>query len=271
MLATFPTRGTPLHEVSRRYRRIGDHYDAVVARYDAIAEFYDAKVDHGVTDVGSVALLDLAGDVRGRRLADIACGEGRIARELARRGADVTGVDISDRLLRKALAAERDDPLGITYLRADVTASETLAGATFDGVVCNYGLSDIDDLHGVLTTVSRVLGPSGWFVFSILHPCFPGWDDDAPSSWPVEGGYYREGWWLADNTGFRGKVGANHRTLSTYVNRLIEHGLQIEVVAEPPPDAKWAARRPGTGAVPVHLATRCRSRPTVEGGPALSV
>ncbi len=233
-------------------------YDAVVARYDAIAEFYDARVDHGVTDVGSVALLDLAGDVHGRRLADIACGEGRIARELARRGADVTGVDISDRLLLKGLAAERDDPLGVTYIRADVTAAETLAGVKFDGVVCNYGLSDIDDLDGALATVSRVLGSAGWFVFSILHPCFPGWDDDAPSSWPVEAGYHQEGWWLAGNTGFRGKVGANHRTLSTYLNRLTAHGLPIDVVVEPPPDAKWAARRPGTAAVPVHLVARCR-------------
>lgn len=228
-------------------------------RYDAIADFYAAAVGDDVRDVGSAALLDLAGDVRGRRLADIACGQGRIARELARCGAEVIGVDVSHALLAKALAAERDDPLGVAYIEADVTAAGSLAGAAFEGIVCNYGLSDIDDLDGVLATVSRGLKPAGWFVFSILHPCFPGWDEDAPSSWPAEaGGYYQEGWWLAHNAGFRGKVGANHRMLSTYLNRLTEHGLQIERLAEPTPDAKWVARKPGAPAVPVHLVARCR-------------
>jgi hypothetical protein len=94
-------------------------------------------------------------------------------------------------------------------------------------------------------------------VFSILHPCFPGWDDDAPSSWPGRAGYFQEGWWQAQNTGFRGKVGANHRTLSTYLNLLTRHGLQLGVVVEPQPGADWAARKPGAGAVPVHLAARC--------------
>jgi ubiquinone/menaquinone biosynthesis C-methylase UbiE len=227
------------------------------ARYDSIADFYDGAVADDVGDAASAALLDLAGDVRGRRVGDIACGQGRIARALAHRGAEVVGLDVSDALLAKALAAEHLQPLGITYVRADVTAPDALAGATFDGVVCNYGLSDIDDLDAALATVSRLLEPGGWFVFSILHPCFPGWDDDAPSSWPVDGGYYQEGWWLAQNTGFRGKVGSNHRTLSTYLNWLTHHHLQIDVVDEPAPGTEWAARKPGAAAVPVHLVARC--------------
>jgi ubiquinone/menaquinone biosynthesis C-methylase UbiE len=233
-------------------------YDAPVARYDAIAEFYDATVADDTTDAGSAALLDLAGDVRGLRLADLACGQGRITRELARRGATVVGIDVSEGLLAKALAAERDTRLGVSYRHGDVSHASTLAGELFDGVVCNYGLSDIDDLDGALATVARVLEPAGWFVFAILHPCFPGWDDDAPSSWPARDGYFREGWWQAHNTGFRGKVGANHRTLSTYLNALTRRGLQLEAVAEPEPGADWAARKPGAGAVPVHLVGRCR-------------
>ena len=234
-------------------------YDALVARYDAIADFYDATVADDATDVGSAALLKLAGDVRGRRLADIACGQGRIARELARRGANVVGVDASGGLLAKALAAEQDNPLGVRYLLADITDENALAGSEFDGVVCNYGLSDIDELDGALATVARVLKHAGWFVFSILHPCFPGWDEDAPSSWPAGDGYFHEGWWRAQNSGFRGKVGANHRTLSTYLNALTRHGLHLDVVAEPRPGTEWAARKPGAGAVPVHLVARFMS------------
>ena len=228
-----------------------------MARYDAIADFYDAAVADDATDVGSAALLDLAGEVRGLRLVDLACGQGRITRELTRRGATVVGVDVSHGLLTKALAAEQDTPLGTSYVLADISQATTLAGLAFDGVVCNYGLSDIDDLDGALATVVRVLERAGWFVFSILHPCFPGWDEDAPSSWPCADGYFREGWWRAQNTGFRGKVGANHRTLSTYLNLLTRHGLQLDVVLEPRPGADWAARKLGAGAVPVHLVARC--------------
>jgi len=43
----------------------------------------------------------------------------------------------------------------------------------------------------------------------------PGWNRDAPSSWPPGLGYFREGWWLASNPGFWGKVGSSHRMLST--------------------------------------------------------
>jgi ubiquinone/menaquinone biosynthesis C-methylase UbiE len=253
---------------ARGWRLGPHHYDPGVgdlgARYDAIADFYDGSVADEVADVGSAALLDLTGDVGGQRVADIACGQGRMSRALARRGAEVVGFDLSDALLAKARAAERLDRLGVSYVLADVTTPDALVGEAFDAVVCNYGLSDIDNLDGALATVSRVLEPGGWFVFSILHPCFPGWDDDAPSSWPADGGYYQEGWWLAQNTGFRGKVGANHRTLSTYLNRLTHHHLQLDVVVEPAPGATWAARKPGAAAVPVHLVARCRQAATVD-------
>ena len=81
-------------------------------------------------------------------------------------------------------------------------------------------LTDIDDLGGLLANVARLLRSGGWFVFSLLHPCFPGWDSDAPSSWPPDQGYYQEGWWLASNTGYRGQVGSSHRMISTYLNSL---------------------------------------------------
>jgi len=66
-----------------------------------------------------------------------------------------------------------------------------LAGEVFDGVVCNYGFSDFDDLDGALSTFARVLRAGGVFVFSLLHPCFPGWSGVA-GAWPPEG-YYQEG------------------------------------------------------------------------------
>jgi SAM-dependent methyltransferase len=64
------------------------------ARYDAVADFYAAGFD-STADSVSQALLDLLGPVTGARVLDVACGHGRITREIARRGATVTGVEIS--------------------------------------------------------------------------------------------------------------------------------------------------------------------------------
>jgi SAM-dependent methyltransferase len=228
------------------------------ARYDEIADFYDSVVGDELRDPAAAALLDLLPDLHGLRVLDLACGQGRVSRELARRGARVVGLDISIELLDKARSAEDAEPLGIGYVQADASSSEALAGEGFDGVACHFGLSDIDDLVATIATISRVLTPGGWFVFSILHPCFPGWGDDAPSSWPTGRGYFAEGWWLADNPGFRGKVGANHRMLSTYLNQLIEHGLALEQACEPRPVGEWLNAKRSEDLVPVFLVLRCR-------------
>lgn len=227
------------------------------ARYDPIADFYDASVGDGVADEATAALLELTGDVAGRPVLDLACGQGRVSRELARRGARVVGLDVSAALLAKALLAGSPGPGEIEYVQGRAEDPDVLAGQRFDAVVCNYGLSDIDDLGGALTTVARLLRPGGRFVFSILHPCFPGYAD-APSAWPPGLGYYREQWWLATTDGFRGKVGANHRMLSTYLNLLIEHGLGPDRIAEPEPGTAWQQRQPGGTPVPVYLVVRTR-------------
>ena len=231
------------------------------SRYDAIADFYEDFAGGPVTDPVALALLSIAGDVQGRRILDLACGHGRLTRELARRGAVAFGIDLSAALIAKARAEEVTTPLGITYFHEDATAPTALAGECFDGVICSFGLSDIDDLDGSLATVARLLAPGGTFTFSILHPCFPGWGANRNSSWPPDGGYDREGWWRlqeAPQHFLRAKVGANHRMLSTYLNALVRSGLSIEETLEPPQPEEWAAEAPGVAPVPVYLVMQCR-------------
>jgi 2-polyprenyl-3-methyl-5-hydroxy-6-metoxy-1,4-benzoquinol methylase len=209
------------------------------ARYDAVADFYVSGFD-STEDPASLALLDLLGPVAGLRVLDVACGHGRITRELARRGAEVVGVDISRNLLSKAKDAEHSEPLGIRYIQADVTTPEVLGGGVLDAAVCNFGLSDIDDLGAVVGAVSGALRQGGHFVFSVLHPCFAGGKDIA-GSWPTTGTYYDEGRWTPQeaHSALRRQVGANHRMLSTYLATLRRHGLWLDRVAEPPPKPGW--------------------------------
>lgn len=236
------------------------------ARYNEFADFYESMASESLTASPDAEVLRLVGPVEGLRLLDLACGHGRFARFFARQGARVVGIDLSGPLLDEARAAEHREPLGITYLQADATAPGTpwvtLAGETFDVVVCSFGLSDIDDLDGALATAARVLRSGGHFVFSLLHPCFPGWREDGSSSWQPGRGYYQEGLWFthAPSSTLRQRVGSNHRMLSTYLNALIRHDLVLDEVIEPDLPAAWAASSPERDPVPVFLAARCWRR-----------
>jgi SAM-dependent methyltransferase len=139
-----------------------------------------------------------------------------------------------------------------------VSAPAALGAAVFDAVTCNFGLSDIDDLDGVLAAIGAVLRPGGCFVFSILHPCFPGAADVA-GSWPPAARYYDEGRWTPDAalSALRRQVGANHRMLSTYLNAFRRHGLRLDELTEPVPEPHWVRKSPDAGRLPVYLAGRC--------------
>ncbi|MEO7838726.1 MAG: class I SAM-dependent methyltransferase [Anaerolineales bacterium] len=230
-----------------------------LARFDEVAEFYTQFASDVYDDPPMVALLQLIGEVTNLQLLDLACGHGRLTRELARRGARVVGVDISAALLEVARAREMEHPLHISYIHADAAAL-AIQGAVFDGVTCSFGLSDIDDLESAIASVARVVRTDGFFAFSLLHPCFPGWEaKQAAPSWSPERGYYGEGWWRASSPahGLRPRVGANHRILSSYLNMFVRHRLMIEQTAEPPPSTDWLTEPPSVGPVPVYLVGRC--------------
>jgi SAM-dependent methyltransferase len=216
-------------------------------RYDPIADWY-----LGFTrDWGSEPLALLPESLRGQRVLDMACGFGRASRYLARRGAEVTGLDLSSNMLAQARRSEAEDPLGIGYVMGDATRTDWWDRDPYDGVVCNMALMDIDDLEGAAATVASVLKPNGWFTFSVFHPCYPGGPEGSVSglpSWPVGEGYSSEGWWTTNGVGVRGHVGANHRMLSTYLNTMLRAGLESEEFAEP------------ASSLPLYLIARCRKR-----------
>ena len=200
-----------------------------MARYDTFADWYDSWIADPAEDPVVQSLLGAIGDVRGERILDLGCGQGRIARHLVTLGAaDVVGVELSHEMLAHAGESPK-----VTYLHADATTTEWWDGTSFDGVVSSMALMDIDDLAGAVRTAAAVVRQGGWFAWSINHPAFPG-IEHVRSNWPTGGSYFDEGLWFTDGTGVRGTVGANHRTLSTYFTTLLETGFTLERVDEPP-------------------------------------
>jgi 2-polyprenyl-3-methyl-5-hydroxy-6-metoxy-1,4-benzoquinol methylase len=242
--------------------------------YDDIAEWYDWWVGtHSMReDPFFPAAEALMGEVAGQRICDLACGQGRAARYLADLGARVVGIDLSAKLLDIARRYEETEPRGIEYLHGDARRLDSEALGLFDGVVCFMALMDIPDLEPTLHSVARILRPGGWFVFAILHPCFhtaqSGELETPEGAVRTIGRYFEEGYWRSDTRmGPPGKVGAYHRTLSTYVNALTDAGLYLERLNEP--RSRWAATavdspslsgksRPVWAEVPAILVARCR-------------
>ncbi len=74
------------------------------ASYDDIAQWYDSYLRENPIyhELVLPTLLELVGEVAGQTICDLACGQGWIARALARRGARVTGVDLAERPIRPA-------------------------------------------------------------------------------------------------------------------------------------------------------------------------
>jgi len=235
-----------------------------VSAYDEIADWYDAWAgsDPPVHDAPFQAVAALMGSVDGLRVCDLACGQGRVSRYLADHGASVVGVDISARLLEIARRHEAEQPRGIDYRLVDATSLDVLADAEFDGVLAFMSLMDMAALEPTLASVYRVLKPAGWFVFAILHPCFhTGRSGELTTSDGLVrtvGQYFVEGFWRSDTrTGPPGKVGAYHRTLSTYLNTLLAHSFRLDRFEEPITSGRQAELRPIWTEVPGSLVVRC--------------
>src|ERR1043165_8328054 len=76
-------------------------------------------------------MLEMVGEVSGRRMLDLGCGEGGYARELTRRGADITGVDGSETLVQIARERAGAEDLNISFICANANRLDGLSDDSF--------------------------------------------------------------------------------------------------------------------------------------------
>ncbi len=120
-------------------------------------------------------LLDLvervAAPAPGAEVLDVACGRGRHARSLARRGYRVTGVDLSENAVRTARRRAAEEGLAVDFRVADMRALPF--EAAFDGAVnlfTSFGYFDDDAEHAqAIGEMARALRPGGWLVQDFLN------------------------------------------------------------------------------------------------------
>lgn len=240
------------------HREVGRHWEGNAEAWTRLArQGYDVSRDW----VNTPAFLEMLPEVEGLAGLDIGCGEGSNTRQIARRGARMTALDISPTFLRHARQAERDEPLGIRYLRGSAVELP-FEEARFDFATSFMCFMDVGEVERVLSEAFRVIRPGGFLQFSITHPCF-----DTPHrrnlkgedgrTYAIEvGEYFRNPdgevlEWSFSAAPAEARAGLEpfrtplfHYTLSQWLNLLLDTGFVIERLCEPVPDDETVARRP---------------------------
>jgi SAM-dependent methyltransferase len=144
----------------------------IIAAYETLADGYNERIDHKPHNAyydrpNTLALLP---DVKGKAILDAACGPGKYAEILLAQGAQVTGFDISPRMIE--LAQDRNSGNGIFFVHDLATPFDSLTDAAFDVVLCALAMHYVEDWTPTIQEFHRVLRPGGQLVLSIEHPFF---------------------------------------------------------------------------------------------------
>jgi ubiquinone/menaquinone biosynthesis C-methylase UbiE len=141
--------------------------------YTPIAEQYQrSKRQPWRGFVECFTLMDLIGDLSGRSVLDLACGEGFYTRLIRHSGAArVRGLDLSEGMIALAEAQEARQPLGITYAVADARelSAEDPVDLTVAAYLLNYARTP-EELQAMCDGIARSLKPGGRFVTVNTNP-----------------------------------------------------------------------------------------------------
>jgi len=227
------------------------------------ASFVREGKDYYREEMNNPAFFSLIGNVRGKHVLDLACGEGYNTRILAKKGAKVVGVDFSEKMIELATQMEKKERLGISYYVSDAADLNEISSDHFDLVTCFMAIMDIEPYGDAISEVTRVLKRNGRFIFSIIHPCFDfifpiiaEWKDEEGRGNASEKkalhlevkryfGICRcEVLWDMKRIAKPFKTTSFHRTLTDYFQALFENGLLVRRLVEPKPTTRGATKYP---------------------------
>jgi SAM-dependent methyltransferase len=192
-----------------------DEYAAAYGRFVAHREQTDLERDPILS--GMLALL---GDIAGKEALDACCGEGFLARVLAARGAHVTSIDLSPRLI--GIAREKGPDDAIDYRVADLSQPLPELAKRFPLIGSHLALNDVRDHRGFAATLAALAAPGARAVLAF----------NSPYSSVVRGhiaNYYESG--AVGVYGGLSEQGVRahyfHRTLEEYLDAFLDAGFRL--------------------------------------------
>ncbi len=197
------------------------------------------------------AMKKLLPDLKGKRVLDLGCGYGINCMDFVNAGAsEVTGIDVSKRMLEVAKAQNSDDK--ITYINMPLENLSELC-SKYDFVYSSLCFHYIKDFNRLSADIFNLLNDNGILLFSQEHPI-------VTASAGIHGGYLRDSrgkayaYCISDYQNesserteewFIDGIIKYHRTFSTIINTLSDVGLTVNRVVEPVPDEYALSKRSG--------------------------
>lgn len=213
-------------------------WDSGAAAYSDIS-----RLDPFKQYVDDPAFLQLLGDVSGKRLLDLGCGDGQLCRKLKTRGGLVTGVDGSAEMVKSARLADPDGDYQVVDIANDPLSFED---GLFDIITAKMVLMCVHPLDAVIRNSVRTLRYNGLFAVDIVHPPQPFFqsldEEESIYSLPANYVYHKEG---RGNITFGGEqFPFYYRPISQYVNDIIAAGLTFRRMSEVSVDETFARQYP---------------------------
>jgi SAM-dependent methyltransferase len=182
-------------------------------------DFYDVKGFIEGKEVLKSIELDLLGDLAGMKILHLQCHFGQDSIALARHGAEVTGIDLSDDAIAKANELANACGQSVKFICCDIYELPNHLNETFDIVFTSYGtIGWLPDLDKWANVIQYFLKPGGQFIFADFHPSVWMFDDDFKY---VSYNYFNDGPIIETQTGTYGDKSADFST--TYV--MWNHGI----------------------------------------------
>jgi SAM-dependent methyltransferase len=229
---------------------------------------YDAQADNWVREkpnclsdfTGRPVVFNFCGDVQGKKVIDIGCGEGYCARELKKRGAGrIVAMDVSPEMAKAGTRTEEKlKQGGLTYFSGDATKLHAELAAQPDSVVTQaevdsgfdlaisvfvFNYVDAAEMELIMGEAYKSLRPGGSFVFSVPHPLMAAGATASKEGDTFHfGGDEYTGYFSSRGKSLPGVIGTrdgkelnvrmNHKTFADYVKALGNVGFQLQDLHE---------------------------------------
>ena len=202
------------------------------------SEFYDlGGFLKGKTSLNDIE-LNLLGDVKGKTILHLQCHFGQDTISLNRLGAEVTGVDLSDKAIEKARQIAKETKSNAKFICCDIYDLPNHLEQQFDIVFTSYGtIGWLPDLDKWAKIVSTFLKPDGKFIFIEFHPVVWMFDDNFEK---IGYNYFNSGAIVETESGTYADKTADitqeyvmwNHGLGEVINSLIKNGLEIKALEE---------------------------------------
>lgn len=144
-----------------------DKFSALASRWwDPNSEF---KPLHAINPLRLNWILELTGDLAGKKVIDVGCGGGILAEAMARAGADVIGIDLADKSLKVAKLHGLESGVKVDYRKVSAEDLADEMPGQFDVVTCMEMLEHVPDPGSIVQACARMVKPGGWVFFSTIN------------------------------------------------------------------------------------------------------